>query len=129
MEETLMTVAIEQNNLGDLLKFEAPNLYSREEITVAQGQKLALGAIIGQDSETDVIKALNPAATDGTQNALGALIAAVDATSGNTKAVIVTRDAILADHAVVWPSAITLEQKTAAIKQLEARGVIIRKGV
>jgi hypothetical protein len=129
MEETLMTVAIEQNNLGDLLKFEAPNLYSREEITVAQGQKLALGAIIGQDSETDVIKALNPAATDGTQNALGALIAEVDATSGNTKAVIVTRDAILADHAVVWPSAITLEQKTAAIKQLEARGVIIRKGV
>ena len=124
-----MTVAIEQNNLGDLLKFEAPNLYSREEITVAQGQKLALGAIIGQDSETDVIKALNPAATDGTQNALGALIAEVDATSGNTKAVIVTRDAILADHAVIWPSAITLEQKTAAIKQLEARGVIIRKGV
>jgi hypothetical protein len=129
MEETLMTVAIEQNNLGDLLKFEAPNLYSREEVTVAQGQKLALGAIIGQDSETDLIKALNPAATDGTQNAIGALIAEVDATSGNTKAVIVTRDAILADHAVVWPSAITLEQKTAAIKQLEARGVIIRKGV
>jgi hypothetical protein len=129
MEETLMTVAIEQNNLGDLLKFEAPNLYSREEITVAQGQKLALGAIIGQDSETDLIKALNPAATDGIQNAVGALIAEVDATSGNAKAVIVTRDAILADHAVVWPSAITLEQKTAAIKQLEARGVIIRKGV
>lgn len=124
-----MTVAIEQNNLGDLLKFEAPNLYSREEITVAQGQKLALGAIIGQDSETDLIKALNPAATDGTQNALGALITEVDATSGNTKAVIVTRDTILADPAVVWPTTITLEQKTAAIKQLEARGVIIRKGV
>ena len=124
-----MTVAIEQNNLGDLLKFEAPNLYSREEITVAQGQKLALGAIIGQDSETDLIKALNPTATDGTQNAIGALIAEVDATSSNTKAVIITRDAILADHAVIWPSAITLEQKTAAIKQLEARGVIIRKGV
>jgi hypothetical protein len=129
MEETHMTVAIEQNNLGDLLKFEAPNLYSREEITVAQGQKLALGAIIGQDSETDLIKAFNPAATDGTQNALGALIAEVDATSGNAKAVIITRDAILADHAVVWPSAITLEQKAAAIKHLEARGVIIRKGV
>lgn len=124
-----MNVAIEQNNLGDLLKFEAPNLYSREEITVAQGQKLALGAIIGQDSETDLIKAFNPAATDGTQNALGALIAEVDATSGNAKAVIITRDAILADHAVIWPSAITLEQKNAAIKQLEARGVIIRKGV
>ncbi len=124
-----MTVAIEPNNLGDLLKFEAPSLYSREEITVAQGQNLTIGTIIGQDSETDLIKALNPAATDGTQNAIGALIADADSSSPNTKAVIITRDAILADHAVVWPSSITLEQKTAAIKQLEARGVIIRKGV
>ncbi len=124
-----MTVATQPNNLGDLLKFEAPSLYSREEITVAQGQNLTLGTLVGQESETDLIKALNPAATDGTQNAIGALITEVDATSGNTKAVIVTRDAILADHAVIWPSSITLEQKTAAIKQLEARGVIIRKGV
>lgn len=124
-----MTVAIEPNNLGDLLKFEAPSLYSREEITVAQGQNLTLGTLVGQQSETDLIKALNPAATDGTQNALGALIADADASSANIKAVIVTRDAILADHAVIWPTTITLEQKTAAIKQLEARGVIIRKGV
>ena len=124
-----MTVAIEPNNLGDLLKFEAPSLYSREEITVAQGQNLTIGTIIGQEAETDLIKALNPAATDGTQNALGALIADTDALAANIKAVIVTRDAILADHAVIWPTTITLEQKTAAIKQLEARGVIIRKGV
>ena len=124
-----MTVAIEPNNLGDLLKFEAPSLYSREEITVAQGQNLTLGTLVGQESETDLIKALNPAAADGTQNALGALIADADASSANIKAVIVTRDAILADHAVIWPTTITLEQKTAAIKQLEARGVIIRKGV
>ena len=124
-----MTVVIEPNNLGDLLKFEAPSLYSREEITVAQGQNLTLGTLVGQQSETDLIKALNPAATDGTQNALGALIADADASSANIKAVIVTRDAILADHAVVWPTTITPPQKTAAIKQLEARGVIIRKGV
>lgn len=124
-----MTVATQPNNLGDLLKFEAPSLYSREEITVAQGQNLTLGTLVGQESETDLIKALNPAAADGTQNALGALIADADASSANIKAVIVTRDAILADHAVIWPTTITLEQKTAAIKQLEARGVIIRKGV
>lgn len=124
-----MTVATQPNNLGDLLKFEAPSLYSREEITVAQGQNLTLGTLVGQESETDLIKALNPAATDGTQNALGALITDTDALAANIKAVIVTRDAILADHAVIWPTTITLEQKTAAIKQLEARGVIIRKGV
>ena len=47
MEERMMTVAIEPNNLGDLLKFEAPSLYSREEITVAQGQNLTLGTLVG----------------------------------------------------------------------------------
>jgi hypothetical protein len=47
----------------------------------------------------------------------------------NTKAVIITRIAMLADHAVVWPDNITEEQKTAAIKQLENRGIFIRKGV
>jgi Bacteriophage lambda head decoration protein D len=30
-------------NLGDLLKYEAPNLYSRDRITVAAGQTLAPG--------------------------------------------------------------------------------------
>jgi hypothetical protein len=124
-----MPVALEPNNLGDLLKFEAPNLYSREEITLAPGQNLKLGTLVGEETETGDLKALNPAATDGTQHPLGVLIADTDAGSAPTKAVIITRDAILADHAVIWPANMTTEQKTAATKSLEARGVLIRKGV
>ncbi len=124
-----MTVAIEQNNLGDLLKFEVANLYSREEVTVAQGQNLLLGTIVGRDSKTEFLKILNPGATDGTQNAIGVVIADVNAISANTKGVIITRDAILADHAIMWPANIPPDKKTAAIKQLESRGIIIRKGV
>lgn len=120
-----MTLATEQNNLGDFLKFETP--LSREEVTVAQGEKLALGTIVG--TADNLIKALSLTATDGTQNPIGALIADVDASSGNTKAVIVTRDAIFADHAIIWPTSITAEQKTAAIKKLEERSIVIRKGV
>ncbi len=33
-----MSCITEQNNLGDLLKYEASNLYSRDQITVAKGQ-------------------------------------------------------------------------------------------
>lgn len=113
-----MTVATEQNNLGDLLKFETP--LSREEVTVAQGEKLVLGTVVGQESEGGSIKALNPTATDGTENPVGAVIA---------DGVIITRDAIFADHAVVWPTSITEEQKTAAIKKLKERSIVIRKGV
>ncbi|WP_341821696.1 MULTISPECIES: head decoration protein [unclassified Wolbachia] len=123
-----MTSITEGNNLGDLLKYEVSNLYSRDQITVAKGQNLKLGTVVGYDTKDGLIKSLNPTATDGTQTAIGVITSDVNATE-TTKAVIITRIAILADHAVVWPGNITEEQKAAAIKQLEARGIIIRKGV
>ncbi|WP_353273135.1 head decoration protein [Wolbachia endosymbiont (group A) of Portevinia maculata] len=122
-----MSTITEQNNLGDLLKYEVSNLYSRDQITVAKGQNLKLGTVVGRD-EDDLIKIVNPTATDGTQTAIGVITSDVNAKE-NTKGVIITRGGILADHAVVWPANITEEQKAAAIKQLEARGIIIRKGV
>ncbi|WP_353270914.1 head decoration protein [Wolbachia endosymbiont (group A) of Hedychridium roseum] len=122
-----MTSITETNNLGDLLKYEVYRDYTREEITVAKGQNLKLGTVVGYDKD-NMIKIINPTATDGTQTAIGVITSDVNATE-TTKAVIITRIAMLADHAVVWPANITEEQKAAAIKQLEARGVIIRKGV
>ncbi|WP_353271711.1 head decoration protein [Wolbachia endosymbiont (group A) of Nomada goodeniana] len=123
-----MTSITETNNLGDLLKYEASNLYSRDQITVAKGQNLKLGTVVGCDTKDGLIKSLNPTATDGTQTAIGVITSDVNATE-TTKAVIITRIAMLADHAVVWPANITEEQKATAIKQLDARGIIIRKGV
>lgn len=123
-----MSCIIEQNNLGDLLKYEASNLYSREQITVAKGQNLKLGAVVGLDSKDNLIKVLNPTATDGTQTAIGVITSNLNAKE-NTKAVVITRIALLADHAIVWPTGITEEQKTKAIKELETRGIIIRKAV
>ena len=38
-----MPALAEPLNLGDLLKYEAPNLYSRDRVTVASGQNLQLG--------------------------------------------------------------------------------------
>ncbi|WP_338406000.1 head decoration protein [Wolbachia endosymbiont (group A) of Longitarsus flavicornis] len=119
-----MSCITEQNNLGDLLKYEASSLYSRDQITVAKGQNLKLGTVVGCDKD-NMIKIINPTATDG---AIGVIISDVNAKE-NTKGVIVTRGAMLADYAVVWPANITEEQKNAAIKQLEGRGIIIRKGV
>ncbi|MFP3023334.1 MAG: head decoration protein, partial [Wolbachia sp.] len=116
------------NNLGDLLKYEASSLYSRDQITVAKGQNLKLGTVVGYDTKDNLIKALNPTATDGTQTAIGVITSDVNAKE-NSKGVIIARGAMLADYAVVWPVNITEEQKTAAIKQLETRGIIIRKTV
>ncbi|WP_374698716.1 head decoration protein [Wolbachia endosymbiont (group B) of Limnophora tigrina] len=121
-----MTCITEQNNLGDLLKYEASSLYSRDQITVAKGQNLKLGTVVGRDKD-NMTRIINPTTTDGTQTAIGVITSDVNATE-NTKAVIITRIAMLADYAVVWPANITEEQKAEAIKQLEGRGIIIRKG-
>ncbi|WP_264376241.1 MULTISPECIES: head decoration protein [unclassified Wolbachia] len=121
-----MTSITEANNLGDLLKYEVSSLYSRDQITVAKGQNLKLGTVVALDKDS-MVKIINLTATDGMQTAIGAIVSDVNATE-NAKAVIITRIAMLADHAVVWPANITEEQKAEAIKQLEGRGIIIRKG-
>ena len=120
-------VLTEGLNLGDLLKYEAPNLYSRDQVTVAAGQVLALGAVVGVVTATAKVKAVDPSATDGTQVAAGVLIQAVDANlADRDDGLIVARPAIVADHALVWPTGITVAEKKSAIAQLKAIGVLVR---
>ena len=53
-----MPVISENNNLGDVLKFEAPNLYSREAITILAGdgsdRTLIVGEVIGKRTKSTV---------------------------------------------------------------------------
>ena len=220
-----MPVLSEGNNLGDVLKFEAPNLYSREAVTVLAGsgsdRTLAIGEVFGKRTKSDVVAAadggntgdgttgavtlgakaepgiytltcitaaadagtfqvqtpngyrlpdlevgqayagdhlnltlsdgaadfvvgdkftvditgdnkvvaLDLSGVDGSQDAAGIIAAAVTAPDGtDAEGLAIVRDAILADHAVVWPGGITAQQKTDAITALEARGILIRKG-
>jgi hypothetical protein len=117
-------------NLGDLLKYEAPNLYSRDQVTVAAGQVLALGAVVGVITASSKVKVVDPSATDGSQAAAGILIQAVDANlADRDDGLIVARHAIVADHALVWPTGITVAEKKSASAQLKALGILVRKGV
>ena len=125
-----MTAITNYLTLGDLLKYEEENLYSRNQVTVVSGQNLKLGTVIGRVSATQKVKALDPSATDGSEVAAGVVLQSIDASAAEkTNGLIVSRQAIVADHALVWPVAITTEEKTAAIAQLEAIGVLVRQGV
>ena len=123
-----MPTLVEPMNLGDLLKYEAPNLYSRDPATVAAGQNLVLGSVVGRETATNKLKAIDPAATDGTELPAGVLIVAADATAADLDAVIVARLAIVARHALVWPAGLTPAQQSAAIAALETRGILVRVG-
>ena len=66
-------------NLGDLLKFEAPNHYSRERTTVVVGQNLELGSVVGVITASGKTTRFDPAATNGCEVASGVLIENCDA--------------------------------------------------
>lgn len=120
-----MAVINESAYLGDLVKYEESHHYSRKQETVASGQNLGLGTVVGRQTTDGKIYALNPAATDGTQTAVGVLIESVDATLLDKTALILARHAIVADKALVWPAGITNPQKIAALAQLETIGVLV----
>lgn len=124
-----MNAINEPLNLGDLLKYEEDCLnYSREQVTVASGQNLELGAVVGRVTATGKLKRFDPVATDGTEDVAGLLLGAIDATLiQRDDALLLARHAIVASHAVIWPAGITAEQKAAAIAALEARGILIRQ--
>lgn len=123
-----MPVLHEPVNLGDLLKYEAPNLYSRDEIVVAAGQTLALGAVVGRVTATGEIVALDPGAEDGREIAAGVLIEAVATTATERRrSVIVARHATLFGGALVFAPTLTSEQTATALAQLAALGVLVRQ--
>ncbi|WP_057923056.1 head decoration protein [Lysobacter capsici] len=117
-------------NLGDLLKFEADNLYSRDQVTIAPNQSLVLGQIVGRVSGSNHVAAFDPAATDGREIAIGVAIVPITTTKdASPDGLIIARHAAVADHALVWSAAITPEQHAAAVEQLRALGVLVRHGV
>lgn len=124
-----MSVLAEPLNLGDLLKYEAPNLYSRDRVTVASGQNLPLGTVLGIVTASGKYKQIDPSAEDGTQVAAGVLLQACDATLiDRDDGLIVARHAVVAHHALAWPDAITTAEQLTAMAQLKALGVLVRQG-
>jgi hypothetical protein len=123
-----MPVQTQSNSLGDWLKFEEDNLYSRDEVTVASGQNLATGTVVGVITASGKVTQLAPAASDGSQNAAGVLLNAIDASAADKPGVIVARHAICSDKGLIWPGSITGPQKAAAINQLKASGILVREG-
>ena len=115
---------------GQFLKYEAPQGYSREDVIVASGQNLASGQVVGRITASGHIAAFDAGASDGTQNAVGVMLTAVNATAGTLPGVMVARHAIVVDRDnLVWGGTPTNAQKDAAIAQLKALGILARKTV
>ena len=105
-----MTTLTEPARLGDILKYEADQLYSREEVTIASGQNLTIGTVIGRLSADGKVVQFDPAASDGSETPAGILCESIDATAADTVSWIAARHAIVSEDALVWPKGITATQ-------------------
>ena len=95
--------------------------------------RIAAGTVLGKVTATGKYVPVDPTngtgegeTPDGSHIAVAVLFAAVDATAGDKPAVITARDAEVEAAALIWPAAITPTQKTAALGQLAAVGIVAR---
>ena len=121
-----MPTLTQPNNLGDGILWEQDSDYSREKVTVISGQNLAVLTVVGKITASGKYTALNPAATDGSEAAAGIMVADCDATAADKEGAIIARDAMIAPDNLVWPAGITGSQKTTALEELAALGIIVR---
>lgn len=71
-------------------------------------------------------RALNPSATDGSETAAGVLVDDVDASAADKSGVALVRQALVKDTGLVWPNGITTPQRTQALADLAALGIVAR---
>lgn len=123
-------MAVMSNTEGQFVKYEAPQAYSRENVTVAAGQILKAGSVVGRITASGKIAIYNNGAADGTQTAIGVLLSDVDATGGDKPGVIIARHAIVVDKTgLVWNAGMSEADKDAGVADLKAIGILARKTV
>lgn len=86
----------------------------------AVGDKFTVTAASGSGKFTQ----LDPAATTGAEIAAGILVSDADPSAADVDCVVIERKAVIASAHLIWPAGITAGQKTLALENLTAIGII-----
>lgn len=122
---------IEENErLGSLLKYELDRNYSRAAATIAKGQNLKMGAVVSKNAADGTYQMLSLSKDDTgeTDKAAGVLLEDVDATDAAKKALVLARIGIIDGTKIVYPDAVTEDQKKSIRNELENIGIITTTG-
>ncbi len=113
---------------GHYIVSEASGMYrSREQGIVASGSGVVpAGMVMGRVTANNKWKPWTAGASDGSQNALGILFQGCDATSADVRRVFSRRDCEVQGDVLQWAPGVTDNQKTTAMAQLAALGIIGR---
>ena len=121
-------VFLEGKHPGEFIAAEGNGDLSRDLITLAQGQKLNAGAVLGKITATGKFVAVAPTAADGSQTAAGLLYASTDATLADTVAVGIVRAATVNGQELDYGT-LAVPQMAQANLDLSACGVVVRSAV
>lgn len=124
-----MTVLEESRHTAEFVVSEANGRRSRGTGTLAEGNTLEAGAVLGQLDADGNFTELDPGAdpADGSETAVAILFDAVDAGEADEDGVVVMlRDCEVNGHHLVWPEGITEQQREDAIGELAEKGIIVR---
>lgn len=126
-----MTVKTDHLGTGAFLKSEGPGHISREAIVIASGSGIVLaGTVLGKITASGKFKPYDDdggESDDGSRSAAAILLADVDATSADAKAVGIVRLAEVWSDRLVWSAGVTTPtEKTNGLADLAAKYVIAR---
>jgi hypothetical protein len=111
---------------GCFIAGEANFWRSRSHEILAAGHTGVAGTVVGRITANKKLVPLAPAATDGSENAVGVLFDAADATAEDKRVVLLGRD-FEADGALLsWPAGIAAPDKAEAVAALAALGIVVR---
>jgi len=112
---------------GHYLVSEANGFRARDVGVIASGAgKLDAGAVLGRITASKKLVPLAPGASDGSQTAVAILYEGCDATSADVRITVTARDTEVQAAVLVWAGGVTDPQKTAALAQLAALGIVAR---
>lgn len=128
-----MPVINEGRYPSDWLKAESHvRGYSREEVIIISGAgKLESGMVLGKITASGKYKPVTVAAADGSQNAAAILLFPIDATSADTPAVVIARDAIVVQQGLKYGADVdTAPERLAVQNALRALNppILVREG-
>lgn len=122
-----MTTTLTENpHAGGFILSEANGKRSRENVTIAEGENLKAGAVLGKLTSGGAYAHFDNDASDGTQTAMGILIAPCDASDGAVEAAIIARDAEVLGEELVWADSEDETDIAAGITELASLGIIVR---
>lgn len=126
-----MPVLTQPPSMGDVLKYEVNPNYTREVITLLQGQPYPVGAVLGKITASGKYTLSPETATEGAEVAIAVLLYAVEATLADATGIILARGpAIVSRAGLAYDATVNDAAKIAAkITQLAAAGIIARDGV